>query len=71
MRPWATGGRSLNLLYDDPAQARDAYEPDDLRRLAELKAVYDPANVFRLNPNIPPAQPAGGDRNSASASCEA
>jgi FAD/FMN-containing dehydrogenase len=72
MRPWATGGRSLNFIYeDDPAQVRDAYEPDDHRRLTELKAVYDPANLFRLNHNIPPAQPVSGARNSASASCEA
>ncbi|MDN3359885.1 FAD-binding oxidoreductase [Actinomadura sp. DC4] len=56
MRPWATGGRSLNFLYDDdPAQVREAYEPEDLRRLAGLKAAYDPANVFRLNHNIAPA----------------
>ena len=72
MRPWATGGRSLNFLYDaDPDQVRDAYEPEDHRRLTELKAVYDPANLFRLNHNIPPAQPVSGARNSASASCEA
>jgi hypothetical protein len=66
MRPWATGGRSLNVLYyDDPAQVRYAYEPDDLRRLAELKAVHDPADPVPPQPQ----HPAGGDKNSASASC--
>jgi FAD/FMN-containing dehydrogenase len=60
MRPWSTGGRSLNFVYGDHAtadQVRDAYEPGDHRRLAELKAGYDPANMFRLNHNIPPARP--------------
>ena len=71
MKPWATGGRSLNFIYDDPAQVRAAYEPDAYIRLTELKAAYDPANVFRFNHNIPPAQPVSGARNSASASCEA
>jgi hypothetical protein len=35
---------------------RGAYEPDDYRRLTELKAVHDPSNIFRLNHNIPPAR---------------
>jgi FAD/FMN-containing dehydrogenase len=72
MKPWATGGRSLSFIYEnDPAQVREAYEPDDHRRLTELKAVHDPANLFRLNHNIPPAQPVSGARNAAGASCEA
>jgi hypothetical protein len=32
-----------------------AYQPDTLRRLESLKAKYDPANFFRMNPNIPPS----------------
>ncbi|WP_219465324.1 FAD-binding oxidoreductase [Nonomuraea rhizosphaerae] len=56
--PWSTGGRSLNFLYGgntDPAQVRLAYEPDDYRRLQELKGEWDAGNLFRLNANIPPA----------------
>ena len=45
MEPWSTGGRSLNFIYGVPDQADDAYEPGDRRRLAELKAAYDPANL--------------------------
>ncbi|RKN38214.1 FAD-binding oxidoreductase [Streptomyces hoynatensis] len=53
-----TLGRFANFLGHGPQAAPEqvatAYEPGDLRRLAELKAVWDPANLFRLNHNIPP-----------------
>ena len=53
-------GRSLNFMYGadvTPDQVRDGYDAEDYARLAELKAVYDPANLFRWHHNIPPAQP--------------
>lgn len=55
--PWSTGGRALNFMngLQDAEHVRSAYEPKDYQRLAELKAVYDPGNLFRLNHNIPPA----------------
>ncbi|MDL4816800.1 FAD-binding oxidoreductase [Actinomadura opuntiae] len=51
-------GRVLNFLFGaaaTPDQVRAAYEPETYRRLTELKARYDPANLFRLNHHIPPA----------------
>ena len=51
-------GRGLNFLYGEntaPDQVRLAYDPDDYRRLAALKTVWDAGNLFRLNANIPPA----------------
>ncbi|NUW45987.1 FAD-binding oxidoreductase [Nonomuraea rhodomycinica] len=59
LAPWSTGGRALTFLYGEhanPDEVRRAYAPDVHRRLAALKAEWDPANLFRLNHNIPPAR---------------
>ncbi|KAB2342173.1 FAD-binding oxidoreductase [Actinomadura rudentiformis] len=59
MKPWATGGRHLNFLFGDNAtedEVRAAYEPEDFQRLAELKALHDPADMFRLTHHIRPAE---------------
>lgn len=54
----ATIGRCLNYMYGEKPtaeQVRTAYDPTDYQRLTELKDVYDPNNIFRLNHNIPSA----------------
>jgi FAD/FMN-containing dehydrogenase len=55
MRPFFAAGRYVNYLDDDetgdPVAA--AYGPN-YRRLQQIKAKYDPANVFRMNQNIRP-----------------
>jgi FAD/FMN-containing dehydrogenase len=42
-----------------PEEVCTAYDPDAYQRLTELKARYDPENIFRLNHNIPPAPSSG------------
>ena len=53
LRPHSTGGSFLNFL-GDAGKTADAYTDADYRRLTEIKATYDPDNVFRANHNIPP-----------------
>jgi FAD/FMN-containing dehydrogenase len=49
-------GAYVNFLGDEgQARVRDAYPGPTWKRLAEIKARYDPNNLFRLNQNIPPA----------------
>ncbi|MGZ4200932.1 MAG: FAD-binding oxidoreductase [Thermoleophilaceae bacterium] len=55
LEPWATGGSFLNFLKDT-TRTRTAYTPADWRRLREVKASWDPDNVFSLNHSIPPAR---------------
>jgi FAD/FMN-containing dehydrogenase len=60
MRSWSTGGALLNFMvssYTSAEQVRAAFDPGAYARLAELKARYDPHNLFRINHNIPPATP--------------
>jgi FAD/FMN-containing dehydrogenase len=43
---------------DDTSRVHEAYGDDTYRRLAEVKAKYDPDNVFHNNKNIQPCTPA-------------
>lgn len=59
MAPFATGETYLNFLDLEaatPDRIRAAYSDQDWRRLLELKARYDPRNLFRFNRNIPTPQ---------------
>lgn len=54
--PHLQGSAYVNHLADDdkPEKVRASYGAN-LGRLRNVKAKYDPANLFRLNPNITPA----------------
>jgi FAD/FMN-containing dehydrogenase/SAM-dependent methyltransferase len=53
VQPFLTGGTYVNFMGDDE-EAGGAYS-GTIDRLQQVKAVYDPHNVFRLNQNIRPA----------------
>ena len=55
LRPHAAGAYVNFLGEEGPARVRDAYGPSTYRRLAAIKAQYDPTNFFRLNHNVKPA----------------
>ena len=56
VRPWGTGGTQANLLgwASDAAAVRSAWAPDTYRRLARLKAAWDPQDVFRTGHVVRP-----------------
>jgi hypothetical protein len=53
LRPWSSGVYS-HFVSDEGAAGVEAAYGDRLKRLTALKDTYDPANLFRLNANIPP-----------------
>jgi FAD/FMN-containing dehydrogenase len=57
LQPFATAGFYPNYDADaNPDQVVHAFGAEKYARLAAIKAKYDPANVFRLNQNIRPAE---------------
>ena len=54
LEPHLSGGAYSNFMPDDDAQAATVAYGSTLARLREIKAIYDPDNVFRLNQNIEP-----------------
>jgi FAD/FMN-containing dehydrogenase len=56
IRPYSTGGNYVNfqLAEDDSTRTIAAYGTN-YQRLQQVKAAYDPDNLFRMNRNIPPA----------------
>ncbi len=56
MKAFSTGGNYINFLTEDEGSDRiDAALGRNLQRLGEVKAKWDPENVFRTNRNIRPA----------------
>jgi hypothetical protein len=48
-------GVYVNFLDDEgEARVRDAYPPETHARLARVKRMYDPLNLFRMNQNVAP-----------------
>lgn len=53
--PHSEAGGYINFMAADDQQRVRANYGSNYDRLAEVKAAYDPANLFRLNQNIAPA----------------
>jgi FAD/FMN-containing dehydrogenase len=56
LHPYSAGGAYINFLRDGEGSDRvhAAFGPN-YDRLAQVKARYDPTNLFHINQNIPPA----------------
>jgi FAD/FMN-containing dehydrogenase len=55
LHPFSAGGAYVNMMMDDEGgdRVRASYGAN-FARLVEVKAQYDPENLFRVNQNIPP-----------------
>ena len=55
LHPFSAGGAYVNFMMDEGEDRVKATYGDNYKRLAEIKAKYDPTNLFRVNQNIKPA----------------
>jgi FAD/FMN-containing dehydrogenase len=55
MHPFSAGGGYINMMMDEGQDRVRAAYRDNYTRLAQVKAKYDPQNLFRVNQNIKPA----------------
>ena len=63
IHPFNLGGAYVNFMMDEGPGRIEASYGDNYGRLAQVKAEYDAANLFRVNQNIqPPVTAAGGGR---------
>jgi FAD/FMN-containing dehydrogenase len=53
-----SSGVYVNFISDEGVAGVETAYGDRLKRLTALKDRYDPANLFRMNANIPPTRPA-------------
>ena len=58
--PRRPGAYVAFLADEGEARVRDAYPGSTWKRLAAIKARYDPENLFRLNQNVPPGPDRAG-----------
>jgi hypothetical protein len=52
--PFASGGAYSNFMEGDEKSNDEVAYGSTLQRLQEVKAIYDPDNIFRLNQNVLP-----------------
>jgi hypothetical protein len=54
--PYSACGAYVNFMMDEGQDRVRATYQGNYDRLAEVKAIYDPENVFRINQNIRPGR---------------
>jgi FAD/FMN-containing dehydrogenase len=54
LHPFSAGGAYVNMMQDEGIDRVRAAYRDNYPRLAAIKAIYDPDNIFRTNQNIVP-----------------
>ena len=55
LHPYSAGGAYVNMMMDEGQERIRASYRGNYDRLADIKAKYDPGNLFRVNQNIQPA----------------
>ncbi len=55
LHPYSAGGAYVNFMMDEGEDRVKATYGGNYARLVEIKAKYDPQNLFRVNQNIKPA----------------
>ena len=55
LHPFSAGGAYVNFMMEEGQERVQATYRDNYKRLARIKAHYDPDNLFRVNQNIRPA----------------
>jgi hypothetical protein len=56
LRPYSDEGGYINFMSGDDQDRAPSNYGANYRRLREIKAKYDPGNLFRLNQNVLPAE---------------
>jgi FAD/FMN-containing dehydrogenase len=54
LHPYSAGGSYVNMIMDEGQETVKAAYRDNYARLAQVKATYDPTNLFHTNQNIKP-----------------
>ena len=52
--PYSVGGAYVNMMMEEGQERVQASYGVNYDRLAQIKATYDPGNLFRMNQNIKP-----------------
>lgn len=55
LQPYSIGGAYINFIMDEGTESVKSNYGDNYKKLTQIKATYDPGNLFRVNQNIEPA----------------